>query len=172
MKEEKILVRKMKFEDLKEVYEIERKSYISPWHISIFQNEIKNPSSNYIVLNLDKKIIGYGGMNCIMQESHITNLTVHPEFRRKGFGEILLLCLIYDTISLGARWVTLEVRISNTPAIMLYKKYNFREAGIRPGYYLDTKEDAIIMWSEDLFKKEVREKFINLYNKLNIIREK
>lgn len=171
MEEGRRIIKKMGLEDLEELYEIEKKSYISPWPISTFYNEINNKFSHYIVLKVDNKILGYAGINCVIQESHITNLATHPEFRRRGLGEKLLICLIYDTISLGARWITLEVRVSNTPAIMLYKKYNFREAGIRRGYYLDTKEDAIIMWSEDLSKKEVQDKFKELYKNLGIIRE-
>lgn len=172
MRKEKIVIEKMKPEHLQEVYEIEKKSYISPWPMSIFLNELKNKYSYYIVLKIDGKIVGYAGMNCIMQDAHITNLTVHPQFRRRGFGEILLLCLIHHTISIGARWITLEVRVSNIAAINLYKKYNFREAGMRKNYYLDTNEDALIMWSEDLFREEVKEKFINLYNNLNIVRKR
>ncbi len=107
-------------------------------------------------------IVGYGGLWLMVDEAHITSVAVKPEFRGRGLGELLMLCLFEIALRLGARWVTLEVRVSNTVAQNLYKKLGFREAGIRRRYYSDNNEDAVIMWSDDLHSLAFRERFAAL----------
>ena len=154
-----LMISLMKMEDIKEAIEIERVSYSSPWSIESFVNEIvdNNESSHYLVARLEGKIVGYSGMWLTPQEAHITNLAVHPKFRRRGIGEELLVNLISASISKKIRWITLEVRESNLVARKLYQKYGFQIVGVRKEYYLDNWENALIMCSEDLKTEEFKE---------------
>ncbi len=90
-------------------------------------------------------IVGFSGIWLMVDEAHITNIAVRQEYRRKGIGELLLIATVDLAQKLKANGMTLEVRVSNIVAQNLYSKYGFEQAGIRRGYYLDNKEDAIIM---------------------------
>ena len=103
-------------------------------------------------------VIGYGGLWLMVDEAHVTSIAVHPDFRGKGLGELLMLALMEVSIRLDARFVTLEVRVSNAVARALYEKLGFRQAGIRPRYYTDNNEDAVVMWSEELRQPAARER--------------
>jgi ribosomal-protein-alanine N-acetyltransferase len=107
-------------------------------------------------------LVGYGGLWLMVDEAHVTSVAVRPEFRGRGLGLLLMLSLEEIALRLGARWVTLEVRVSNTVARNLYQKLGFREAGIRPRYYTDNNEDAVIMWSEELTSAAFRERYARL----------
>ncbi len=104
-------------------------------------------------------IVGYAGMWLMVDEAHITTIAVRPEYRGRGLGELLLMGLFEKALEFNARWLTLEVRVSNTVAQNLYRKYTFHAEGIRKGYYSDNNEDAVIMWSDDIRLPEFREKF-------------
>jgi [ribosomal protein S18]-alanine N-acetyltransferase len=104
----------------------------------------------------DAPVVGYGGLWLMVDEAHVTSIAVRPEFRGRGLGQLLMLALFDVALQKEARWLTLEVRVSNTGAQNLYKKLGFREAGIRPRYYTDNNEDAVIMWSEELRTAEFR----------------
>jgi len=126
---------------------IERLSFPTPWSRSSFLNELyTNDYAFYYVCLWEDKVVGYAGMWIILDEAHLTNIAVHPGFRRCGIGELLLDTLIKEAVNLGAARMTLEVRISNIPAQRLYEKKGFVRSGIRRGYYTDTQEDALIMW--------------------------
>lgn len=145
----KIIIRDMREDDIDEVLDIEKKSFKTPWSRDAFKKEVnENKLARYIVASIDGKVIGYGGIWLIVDEGHITNIAVHPSFRGLGIGKLLVEGLIEICKNRGISRMTLEVRKSNKIAQSLYKKYGFRECGIRPGYYTDTKEDAIIMWKE------------------------
>ncbi len=107
-------------------------------------------------------VVGYGGLWLMMDEAHVTTLGVAPLYRGKGLGEFLLVGLIDVALALEASWLTLEVRVSNIVAQNLYKKYSFKEAGVRRKYYTDNNEDAFIMWSDELTKLSFREKYKSL----------
>lgn len=107
----------------------------------------------------DAPVVGYGGVWLMVDEAHVTSVAVRPEFRGRGLGQLLMLALFDLALKREARWLTLEVRISNTGARELYKKLGFREAGIRPRYYTDNNEDAVIMWSEELRSAAFRERY-------------
>ena len=107
----------------------------------------------------EPRLVGYAGTWLMLDEAHITTIAVRPEFRGRGLGEMLMIGLIERAMEVGARWVTLEVRVSNTVAQSLYRKYTFHAEGIRKGYYSDNNEDAVIMWSEDIRTPEFKEKF-------------
>ncbi len=109
-----------------------------------------------------RSIIAFAGLWLMLDEAHITTIAVHPDFRGRGIGELMLYSLINISRDIGARMVTLEVRVSNTVAQNLYRKYGFREAGVRRRYYSDNHEDALIMWTEDINSPLYRARFDQL----------
>ena len=111
------------------------------------------------VAPLNERILGFAGMWLMLDEAHITTLGVKPTLRGQSFGELLFATLLEIAITVGARRATLEVRVSNFSAQALYRKYSFREEGVRRRYYSDNNEDALIMWSERLAAPE----FLDLY---------
>ncbi|WP_017754987.1 ribosomal protein S18-alanine N-acetyltransferase [Calidifontibacillus oryziterrae] len=139
--------RLMALEDVEQVYEVETSAFSMPWSKEAFFNELTNNKfAKYIVMVLDSKIIGYCGLWIILDEVHITNIAVLPECRGKKLGDALLKQVIEFCRAVGAKTMSLEVRISNHVAQNLYKKYGFKEGGIRKSYYVDNNEDAIVMW--------------------------
>jgi len=142
-------IRKMTTEDLLAVVEVENICFTTPWSEDSFRNELTtNMLAVYYVAEVDQRVVGYAGMWHVMDELHITNVAVHPEFRGKKIGNQLLEALIGFSSSGPYTGMTLEVRVSNDVAINLYSKYGFEKLGIRKGYYQDNKEDAIVMWKE------------------------
>jgi ribosomal-protein-alanine N-acetyltransferase len=97
-----------------------------------------------------RSIVGYAGIWIMTDESHITTIASHPDVRGMGVGEFLLVALIHRSIEIGARWMTLEVRATNSVAQNLYRKYTFKEMGVRRRYYSDNGEDALVMWTDAL----------------------
>jgi ribosomal-protein-alanine N-acetyltransferase len=97
-----------------------------------------------------RSIVGYAGIWVMTDEAHVTTIATHPDVRGRGVGELLLLALIHRGIEVGARWMTLEVRASNAVAQALYRKYTFKEMGVRRRYYSDNGEDALVMWTDAL----------------------
>ncbi|HEX8968146.1 MAG TPA: ribosomal protein S18-alanine N-acetyltransferase [Chloroflexota bacterium] len=97
-----------------------------------------------------RSIVGYAGIWVMTDEAHITTIASHPSVRRHGVGELLLVALIHRAMEIGARWMTLEVRASNDVAQNLYRKYTFKEMGVRRRYYSDNGEDALVMWTDAL----------------------
>lgn len=141
--------RAMRVEDIDAVCNIEKLCFPTPWSYDSFVSEIEqNKFARYTVLELDGKVIGYGGMWKILDEGHITNIAIHPDVKGNGYGNILVKGLIEMAENEGIERITLEVRKSNIIAQNLYKKYGFKDCGIRPKYYEDNGEDAIIMWRE------------------------
>lgn len=107
-------------------------------------------------------IIGFAGLWLMVDEAHITTIAMHPNYRRLGLGEYMLVSLIDIAYSIGAKWVTLEVRVTNYTAQNLYRKYGFHEAGIRHRYYSDNNEDALIMWTDEINSAAYKQKFQEL----------
>lgn len=97
-----------------------------------------------------RSIVGYAGLWLMTDEAHITTIAVDPDFQGNGIGELLLLSLIDRSQQIGARWLTLEVRVSNLGAQKLYEKYTFKEMGLRRRYYSDNGEDALVMWTDPI----------------------
>ncbi|SHK23123.1 ribosomal-protein-alanine N-acetyltransferase [Anaerobranca californiensis DSM 14826] len=128
------------------ILEIEKLSFHTPWSKEAFYQELKNHFAFYLVA-LDKdKVVGYIGSWIILDECHITNVAVHPQYRRLGIAKNLIK-ILKDTVKIkGVTGITLEVRVSNHSAQNLYKSLGFLEYGIRKGYYTDNNEDAVIMW--------------------------
>ncbi|WP_319423275.1 ribosomal protein S18-alanine N-acetyltransferase [Pleurocapsa sp. FMAR1] len=124
------------------------------WTAEAYLREIDSPNSDLIALHLAEdeaetthsKIIGLACLWAIVEEAHITSLGVDPEYRRQGFGQLLLLTLLAKAISLKLERATLEVNVNNSQAINLYQKFGFQVAGKRKNYYQKTGDDALILW--------------------------
>ena len=145
--------------DLDAVHAIERASFAVPWPDDAYRNEIRtNRLASYVVARLDEAIVGFAGIWVMVDEAHVTTFAVDPRWRRRGVGERLLLGLLDLAVARQAREATLEVRLSNLPARKLYEKYGFRPVGIRPRYYSDNGEDALIMTTEALASPQMRER--------------
>jgi [ribosomal protein S18]-alanine N-acetyltransferase len=144
---EHVCIRKMTLDDIDGICEVEKESFTVPWSREAFCNEMtKNHFAFYLVLEIDGKIAGYGGMWIIVDEAHITNIAIARDYRGKKLGEKLLHELTVEAKKQGVVAMTLEVRKSNYAAQNLYRKFGFEETGIRPKYYSDNGEDALIMW--------------------------
>jgi tRNA threonylcarbamoyl adenosine modification protein YeaZ/ribosomal-protein-alanine acetyltransferase len=148
-KKQKIELKEMDCEDIDQVCEIENLSFAIPWSREAFESELsQNSLAKYFVAKVDGRVAAYGGMWVVLDEGHITNIAVHPEFRGRKLGEKIVQALSQAAKDSNVEHITLEVRASNEAARKLYKKLGFVDSGIRKGYYADTGEDAVIMWKE------------------------
>ncbi|NLY46259.1 MAG: ribosomal protein S18-alanine N-acetyltransferase [Tissierella sp.] len=148
-----IIIRGIVEDDIDEIVEIEKECFPTPWPRDAFLTEIReNKLARYVVVEVDGKVAGYGGVWLIVNEGHITNIAVKEEYRGLGVGNRIVEGLIYYCTSKNIQSMTLEVRESNIIAQNLYKKYGFVEYGIRPKYYSDNNEDALIMWRTNILR--------------------
>lgn len=140
-------IREMELGDIDRILEIESECFSTPWSRRSFEMEIKeNLLAKYIVAEYDGKVVGYAGIWMIIDEGHITNIAVSKDFRGLGIGKFLMIALVDYCKKSKIRNMTLEVRESNKIAQNLYKKMGFEDCGIRPDYYTDNHENAVIMW--------------------------
>lgn len=144
----RIEVAPMILEDLNEVLEIEALAFSTPWSRNSFLYELlENERAFYLTAkNEYGRVMGYVGMWIVFDEGHITNLATHPQYRRQGVARKLMYELIAASKERGVRYLTLEVRRTNSEAQELYQKLGFVHMGVRRKYYLDNNEDALIMW--------------------------
>ncbi|KXG08292.1 ribosomal protein S18-alanine N-acetyltransferase [Anoxybacillus rupiensis] len=139
--------RMMTLNDIDGVLAIEKASFTLPWSREAFYNElVHNQYAKYVVMEHNGHMIGYCGMWVVIDEAHITNVAVLPEYRGKKLGEALMRMMMEMARQLGAITMTLEVRVSNHVAQSLYRKLGFLNGGIRKKYYPDNQEDALVMW--------------------------
>lgn len=142
-------VRPMRLADLDRVLHIERLSFPTPWPRSAYRYELEhNQRATYLVLvshDEGEQLLGYVGFWVVVDEAHIATIAVDPRARRRGLGALLLLRAMEDAQRQGAQTVTLEVRRSNLAAQALYAKFGFRQLGLRPAYYADNREDALLL---------------------------
>lgn len=143
----------MAAKDLPAVLEIERKSNAAPWSPGGFEAELRNPQAVYYCLFEGESLVAYAGFWAVVDEAHITTIAVHPEHRRKRYGEALMKRLLKEAKQRKLSCSTLEVRASNAAAILLYEKLGYVRCGLRKGYYPNNREDAVIMWLYDLDTK-------------------
>ncbi len=143
--EKRIKIRRMRIQDLERVIEIENQSFSNPWSRDAFIYEMGSGISYPWVVEVDNKIVGYSIHWVIIDEAHLSNIAIDPLYRRMGIGRLLLEKVLESTKKMGAKFITLEVRASNSPAISLYKKMNFKVIGTRKNYYTNPLEDALIM---------------------------
>lgn len=168
-------VEAMQQSDVATVAAIERMVFTMPWSSSAFGYELRsNPHSHYYVARaesiprtldergMDPSIVGYGGFWMLLDEAHVCTLGVHPDWRRRSAGELLLAHMISEAAGMGANVVTLEVRVSNLAAQRLYEKYGFGTVGMRKGYYSDNNEDALIMTTEPIGSAAYQSRFNRL----------
>ena len=146
-----IAIRRMTLEDVPIVHEIDTLSFSLPWPERSFHFELtENPVSRSWVAEFGGRITAMLVLWLIIDEAHIATLATHPDFRRQGIGEQLMIAALLSARAEGAARAFLEVRAGNAAALALYGKYGFMVAGERPGYYKDNNEDAILMNLEDL----------------------
>ena len=145
----KIRVRIAKSSDLDDIYELDVQTFAMPWSKEALSYDIlENDNAFVIVAEYEGEFAGYADIWTVLDEADLNSIAVRVDFRRKGIGDAIMLAMIEMLSTSGVATINLEVRVSNMPAIKLYKKYGFNECGVRPGYYLDNGEDALIMKRE------------------------
>jgi ribosomal-protein-alanine N-acetyltransferase len=134
------------------VLAIEEASFTNPWTRVMYLAELENTGVSYCFLAkaTDGQVVGFCSFWRVLDELHINNLAVLPEFRRRGIATELLSYVLNQGQALGARRATLEVRRSNDPARLLYERFGFSVAGLRRAYYTKPVEDALVLWRENL----------------------
>jgi ribosomal-protein-alanine N-acetyltransferase len=141
----------MRRRHLRSVLRIEAQVYPRPWSLSLFMSELALRSTRaYYVARVDSAVVGYAGLMLGVDEAHVTTIAVDPSWHRRKIATRLLLVLAGEAIQRGASSLTLEVRVGNTEAQALYRRFGFGPAGIRKNYYVETNEDALVMWAHDI----------------------
>jgi [ribosomal protein S18]-alanine N-acetyltransferase len=141
-------LRRLESADLDVVEAIERESYPTPWSRSMFDAEMRKPSSLALGAFTGDELVGYAFVSRYVDAWHVMNVAVAHAYRRRGIASALLERMFEVTETDPRRGYTLEVRVSNGGAIRLYERLGFEPRGIRRGYYTDNREDALIMWRE------------------------
>ena len=145
-----VTVRPMRAEDTAQVAAIEKETFTQPWTQEGFLESLELDYCIYVVaVAEDETVLGYSGLRRSFEEADVTNMAVASEARGKGIGEMLLRALMEMGREQGIERYTLEVRKSNEPAIRMYHKLGYEDAGIRKNFYSHPQEDAIIMWTKD-----------------------
>ena len=154
----RVVVEPMTTDDVAAVHEIERLSFSTPWPAHAFEEELRgNRLARYLVARAGDRVVGFAGLWLMVDEGHVTTFGVHPDWRRQGIGRQLLLNLAELSMAIGARRMTLEVRVSNEAAQSLYRGFGFEVAGRRARYYTDDGEDALVMTTRPLDDPRMRE---------------
>lgn len=145
-----VTIRQATVNDAEAIHEIETLCFPDPWSLDTLVYELsKNPRAFYIVAELESQVVGYAGLWWIEDEGHITNVAVRPGYRNRRIGAGIIQVMLDFTGQEGIRHHTLEVRRSNLAAISLYEKFGFQIEGVRKGYYVNNREDALIMWRHE-----------------------
>ncbi len=164
-----IKILRMTNEDVDEVFNIEE--LIHPehhWSKDSFYNELSNNLAFYFTIkNCNNKILAYIGFWQIFEEAHITTLAVHPDFRGLQLAQILLIKLIEECYKNMVKYITLEVRESNYAAISLYEKFLFESIGMRKNYYQDNNENALIMFTRNIWYDKFKNNFNSIKKQIN-----
>ena len=132
--------------DLPAVMKLDREAFFDPWSLETWQRELQNPIAVWIVEEVERDIVGYAGIWNVAGEAQVMRVAVRKALRNRGLGLMLMQELVRESLESGAEAVTLEVRESNIAAQKVYERCGFVSQGIRPGYYSDTGEGAVIMW--------------------------
>ena len=144
----------MALADLDAVLAIEQQSFSMPWTDAMFRSELQNERTSRLLVArakaVDGPIVGYIGYRIVLDEMHVILIAVAPAWRRRGVARQLLCQAMDQARAVGCRRATLEVRVSNTPALQLYYSLRFAPVGTRPKYYLRPTEDALILWRDPL----------------------
>lgn len=164
----KIKIKPMQKSQIEDVLKIEEQAYGDHhWSKDSFYGELSNNLAHYYsAFDLEGNLLGYAGSWLVIDEAHITTIAVKRELQRKKIGEALLNKIISDCYKNEIKYITLEVRASNSAAIGLYEKYGFKSLGTRKGYYQNNNEDALIMWTENIFWDKFKSRYEENINKL------
>jgi [ribosomal protein S18]-alanine N-acetyltransferase len=153
-----IEISRMRRRHLRGIMAIERQVYPRPWSPSLFVSEMTTGRNRaYMVALEGRSVVGYAGLISYGDEAHVTTIAVDPEYQRLKIGTRLLFELVQEAIEMGARAVSLEVRVTNWGAQRLYGRFGFRPVGVRRNYYQETNEDALVMWTDDIRTTEYHE---------------
>ena len=141
----------MRRRHLRSVLRIEAEVYPRPWSMSLFMSELGMRATRaYFVARVGRDVVGYAGLMLMGDDGHITTIAVDPAWHRNQIATRLLLSLVHEARAREAANLTLEVRVSNRGAQDLYRRFGFESVGVRKGYYAETNEDAMIMWSNGI----------------------
>ncbi|MBA2319064.1 MAG: ribosomal protein S18-alanine N-acetyltransferase [Euzebyales bacterium] len=155
-----VTVTRMRGRHLDGVLAIERKVYPRPWSPSLLRSELRQRGTRRYLVALDgrlpgrRRVVGYAGLLVQVGEAHVTTVAVHPAEHRRKIASRLLVRLLSQAIAMAADSATLEVRTTNPGAVRLYERFGFVSAGVRPGYYAETGEDALVMWAHGLLGED------------------
>lgn len=131
-----------------QVAALEKECFSLPWSENSIASELRNDLALWLVAVDGDRVVGYVGSQTVFPETDMMNIAVCPERRREGIAEVLVDSLVTELKRMGSSCLTLEVRASNFPAIALYEKKGFHEAGRRKNYYRNPREDALILRKE------------------------
>ena len=143
-----MIITEMNATHVPQVAELEKICFADPWSEKSVASELDNKWALWFVALEEDKVAGYIGSQTSIDETDVMNVAVHPDFRRRGIAESLIIRLVDELKMRGSHALMLEVRASNTPAIALYEKLGFRQVGCRKNYYRNPKEDALILRKE------------------------
>jgi ribosomal-protein-alanine N-acetyltransferase len=146
-----VVVAPMRSRDLRGVLRIEEAVFAAPWSHRLFAEELAQRTSRaYRVAWVGTDIVGFAGLMAIDDEAHVNNVAVDPAWQGRGMGAVLILDLVRVALTRGLRHLTLEVRVGNEPALALYRRFGLSPVGVRPNYYPETGDDALVMWARDI----------------------
>ncbi len=144
-----MIIRELRDEDVEPLSIIEARAFTMPWSAADFARLIQDRNSQYLVAEVDGRVVGCCGVTNVSGDGEIDNVVVDEEYRNRGIATALLRETLRRGYAMGAEAFTLEVRVSNAPAIHIYEKAGFVSEGIRPHFYDKPKEDALILWKRD-----------------------
>ena len=143
-----MIIEQMKACHVTQVAQLEKICFSEPWSEKSVASELENKLAFWLVAVEGETVAGYVGSQTVCEETDMMNVAVHPDYRRQGIAEALIVSLLENLKEQGSHSLTLEVRASNVPAIALYEKLGFAEVGRRKNYYRNPKEDALILRKE------------------------
>jgi ribosomal-protein-alanine N-acetyltransferase len=153
----------MRRRHLRTVLRIENQVYARPWTASLFMSELTmRTSRSYYVAKVGPSVVGYSGTMLVGDDAHVTTIAVDPDWQRHKIATRLMINIARDAVDRRAKHLTLEVRVSNEAAQAMYRAFGFHPAGIRKGYYVETNEDALVMWADDIDTPEYAARLGNL----------
>jgi [ribosomal protein S18]-alanine N-acetyltransferase len=157
----------MRRRHLRSVQRIETQVYPRPWSLSLFMSELALRASRaYFVARVGGMVVGYAGLMFAGEDAHVTTIAVDPVWQRHKIATRLMLNLAREATRRGSKNLTLEVRVSNTGAQDLYRRFGFEEAGIRKNYYVETNEDALVMWANGIQSPEYQQRLTDIAEKV------
>ena len=160
----------MRRRHLRGVVSIEQRTNHRPWSHGLFLGELRMPTSRSYVVALDgHRVVGFAGLMLTGAEGHITNIAVDPDRRRRHLATRMMIVQVREAIRLDVEDLTLEVRMSNTAAQELYRRFGFAPGGVRRNYYADIKEDALIMWAHGIGTDEGLARVASIQDDLPVV---